>query len=172
MHFPWSTTAASKIQVFIDFMKILLFHLPCFMEYDCRMFSKYLVFQMENLVFQSKCIVFWLKTLDFDQIRNFETLVFDTLNLKYWVFSIHSPIYSVINIFDCPSVQLAAIIRILFIIRIRSKYKVFDRNTSISIEILGISKICDNRIPYCFTWELVSVKNKGDEFFSSIFPKI
>ena len=37
------------------------------MEYDCHIFSKYLVFQMKNLVFQ-------LKTLDFDRnARYFES---------------------------------------------------------------------------------------------------
>ena len=52
------------------------------MEYDCYIFSKYLVFQMEDLVFRSK-------NLDFDRnARYFESeiskyQVFYTLNLKY-----------------------------------------------------------------------------------------
>ena len=44
------------------------------MEFDCRIFSKYLVFQMKNLVFQSKYLVFRSKTLDFDRnTRYFES---------------------------------------------------------------------------------------------------
>ena len=45
-----------------------------FMEYDCHIFLKYLVFQMKKLVFQSKYLVFRSKTLDFDQnTRYFES---------------------------------------------------------------------------------------------------
>ena len=69
------------------------------MEYDCHIFSKYLIFQMKNLVFQMKnpvfqpkYLVFRSKTLDFDRNTryfNSKTLkyqVFHNLNLKYQVF--------------------------------------------------------------------------------------
>ena len=57
-------------------------HIP--MEYDCHIFSKYvvfqmkyLVFQMKDLVFQSKYLKFRLETLDFDQnTRYFESEIF------------------------------------------------------------------------------------------------
>ena len=55
------------------------------MEYDCHIFSKYLVFQSKYLVFRSK-------TLDFDRNTRYIELeipkyqVFHTLNLKYQVF--------------------------------------------------------------------------------------
>ena len=46
------------------------------MEYDCLIFSKYLVFQMKNLVFQLKYVEFRSKTLDFDQnTRCFESKI-------------------------------------------------------------------------------------------------
>ena len=62
------------------------------MEYDCHIFSNYLVFQMKNLVFQAEYLVFRSKPLDFDRTtRYFESeisnyQVFHTLNLKYYVF--------------------------------------------------------------------------------------
>ena len=62
------------------------------MEYDCHIFSNYLVFQMKNLVFQSEYLVFRSKPLDFGRnTRYFESgiskyQVFHTLNLKYQVF--------------------------------------------------------------------------------------
>ena len=48
-------------------------------EYDCYIFSKYLVFQMKNLGFPSKYLVFPLKTFDFD--RN--TGYFESENFDY-----------------------------------------------------------------------------------------
>ena len=36
-------------------------------EYDCHIFSKYLVFQMKNLVFQIKSPLFRSKTLNYDR---------------------------------------------------------------------------------------------------------
>ena len=59
-----------------------------YMQCDCYIFSKYLLFQMENLVFQSKYLVVRSKTLDFDRnTRYFESeilkyKVFQTLNLE------------------------------------------------------------------------------------------
>ena len=52
---------------------------PTFMEYDCHIFSKYLVFQMKNLVFQPKYLVFRSKTLDFDRTTRY----FESEILKY-----------------------------------------------------------------------------------------
>ena len=63
-----------------------------YMEYNCHIFSKYLVFQIENLAFQSKYQVFLWKTLDFNRNTRYlksEILkyqVFHTFNLKYQVF--------------------------------------------------------------------------------------
>ena len=47
-------------------------------EYDCHIFSKYLAFQMKNLVFQSKyyfeILLFRSKAMDFDRnTRYFES---------------------------------------------------------------------------------------------------
>ena len=55
------------------------------MEYDCHIFSKYPVFQMKNLVFQSKYLVF--------RFRNFEILGFS--HLKFEILGISSEIPSI-----------------------------------------------------------------------------
>ena len=57
------------------------------MEYDCHIFSKYLVFQMKNVVFQSKYLALRSK------IRNFEKLGFS--HLEYEILSISSEIPSI-----------------------------------------------------------------------------
>ena len=49
-----------------------------FMEYDCHIFSKYLVF-LKNLVFQSKYLVFRSKSLNFE----WNTKYFESNILKY-----------------------------------------------------------------------------------------
>ena len=55
------------------------------MEYDCHIFSKYLVFQTKNLAFHSKKICISIKNLGFRskylvfRIRNFKILGFSHL---------------------------------------------------------------------------------------------
>ena len=66
----------------------LKYLMSVFMEYDCLIFSKCLVFQMNILVFQLKYLVFGSKTLDFDRMGNFEILGFSCLNLKYLIFRV------------------------------------------------------------------------------------
>ena len=48
------------------------------MEYDCHIFSKYVVF-LKNLVFESKYLVFRSKTLNFES----NTKYFESNILKY-----------------------------------------------------------------------------------------
>ena len=63
---------------------------PVHLEYDCHIFSKYLVFQMKNLVFHSKHLVFRSKTLEYQvfQIKNFKILGFS--HLKFEIIGISS----------------------------------------------------------------------------------
>ena len=53
------------------------------MEYDCHIFSKYLVFQMKNLVFQSKYLD---RNTRYFESKISKYQVCNTLNLKYQVF--------------------------------------------------------------------------------------
>ena len=58
----------------VIWMSKFKFHYLCDMEYDCHIFSKYLVLQIKNVVFQSKYLVPRSKTLDFDRnTRYFES---------------------------------------------------------------------------------------------------
>ena len=65
--------------------KICRWHMEC----DCHIFSKYLVFQMKNLLFKSKYLVFRSKTLNFDQNSRYleseilKNQVFHNLDLNF-----------------------------------------------------------------------------------------
>ena len=64
-------------------------------EYDYHIFSKYLVFQMKTLVFQSQYVVFRSKTLDFElQIQGVKILVFQNFWFEIPSIRSKSKVYS------------------------------------------------------------------------------